>query len=233
MTPGVLARRLLGDRWFASVVEVYRSVFVDLDEVARCLPALPAETEILDLGGGDGALAERILRQQPGLRISIVDPGPRVGLCLRGARRRRARLLASTSLREYGARGLPRPDLVLLADVLHHVPVAERATLLRDLRAVLGGPPPLLLVKEVAPWGWRARIGLISDRYVTGDRHVALLVPSEVEALVAEVFPELAARPTPLLDRDPPNYALLFAPAPPREEGRVTDSSDRSAPASR
>lgn len=126
MTPGVLARRLLGDRWFASVVEVYRSVFVDLDEVARCLPALPAETEILDLGGG--ALAERILRQQPGLRISIVDSGPRVGICLRGARRRRARLLASTSLREYGARGLPRPDLVLLADVLHHVPVAERAT---------------------------------------------------------------------------------------------------------
>ena len=213
VTPGQFVRRLLGERLFARVVEFYRAVFVDLDEVAACLPPLAPGSEILDVGGGDGALLERILRRQPRLRASLVDLRPSVGLSLTDARRERVRLFASTAVRDCAGRGVPVPDVVVVADVLHHVPVAERAALLRDLRDFLCGPPRLLVVKEVAPESWRARAGLWSDRYVTGDRHVALVAPDEVKSLVAEVFPDLAARDTPLLERDHPNYCILFEPS--------------------
>ncbi|MFN2427166.1 MAG: cyclopropane-fatty-acyl-phospholipid synthase family protein [Candidatus Binatia bacterium] len=215
LTPGEMVRRGLGDGLFARVVEFYRAVFVDLDEVAACLPMLAEGSELLDVGGGDGALLERILRRQPGLRASLVDLHASVGLSLTGDRRERVCLLPSTRVRECASRGIPPPDAVLVADVLHHVPPAQRASFLREIREFTGGRPPLLVVKEVAPVGWRARLGLLSDRYVTGDRHVVLLTAGEVKKLVAEVFPELVPRETALMERDSPNYCILFEPGSP------------------
>jgi hypothetical protein len=210
VTPGAFVRRALGDRLFASVVDVYRAVFVDLDEVAACVPDLPPDAEILDVGGGDGALLERILRRQPRLRASLVDLRDRVGLSLRPEHRDRVRMLPATRIRDCAARGVPPPDAVVLADVLHHVPVAERAALLRDVAAFAGPSLRFLVVKEIAPRGWRARLSLLSDRYVTGDRHVELLAPDDAKRLVSSVFPQLVAKDTALLERDAPNYCIVF-----------------------
>jgi hypothetical protein len=208
-----LARGVLGDRFFAWVVEFYRAVFVDLDQVAACVPVLAPGAELLDVGGGDGALLERILRCQPHLRATIIDRSAEVGLSLTAASRARVRLLPSTSLRDCAGLGVPAPDLVVIADVLHHVPSAARTGLLREIRDFAAGRALRLVVKDVAPEGWRARLGLLSDRYVTGDRGVELLTPEEARRLVAEVFPELIARDTPLFERDHPNYCIVFEPA--------------------
>jgi hypothetical protein len=88
--------------------------------------------------------------------------------------------------------------------------VGERDHLLQDIRDFARERLRLLMVKEVAPTGWRARLGLLSDHYVTGDRHVRQLTPDDVRTLVARVFPDLVARETPLFERDAPNYCLLF-----------------------
>jgi hypothetical protein len=210
VTPGEIVRRALGDRVFARVVDVYRAIFVDLDEVAACVPVLPPDAELLDVGGGDGALLERILRRQPRLRASLVDLRGSVGLCLRPSQRDRVRMFPATRIADGAARGVPPPDAVVLADVLHHVPVTERAALLRDIAAFAGPSLRLLIVKEIAPAGWRARLSLLSDRYVTGDRHVALLAPDDAKRLVLSVFPQMVAKDTALLERDAPNYCIVF-----------------------
>jgi len=213
VTPGAAVRRLLGDRLFAWVVEFYRGVFVDLDQVAACIPRLAPGSEILDVGGGDGALLERILRQQPDLRASLVDPSESVGLSLTGPRRKLVKLFPSTTVREYASRAGSVPDVIVVADVLHHLTPSQREGMFRDLRDFVGNRRTLLVVKEVAPRGWRARLGLLSDHYVTGDRHAALVTPDEVKRLVKAVFPDAVARDTPLLERDHPNYCIVFETA--------------------
>ncbi len=213
MTPGAFVRLALGDALFARVVEVYRAIYVDLDEVAACIPELPPDAELLDVGGGDGALLDRILHRQPHLRASLVDLNQSVGLSLQGARRDRVRMFPSMRPRDLRARGVPRPDAVVIADVLHHVPAGERSGFLRDVAEFVGPSPRFVAVKEVAPEGWRARLGILSDRYVTGDLHVELLTPPDVHQLVSEAFPGLVARETPLFERDAPNYCLVFEPS--------------------
>jgi hypothetical protein len=68
----------------------------------------------------------------------------------------------------------------------------------------------LLVVKDVAPGGFRAWLSVFADRWVSGDRGVELIGPREACALVARVFPGWVARETPLLARDRPNYCVVF-----------------------
>ena len=120
----------------------------------------------------------------------------------------------------------------MLADVLHHVPPPARLPFLREVAEVSGPSLRFVAVKEIAPAGWRAKLSLLSDWYVTGDRHVELLAPEELRRLVLEAFPGLVARPTPLLERDAPNYCIVFERPQQRvgEESR-TDGSGFSATA--
>jgi hypothetical protein len=212
MKPGHLARRLLGERGFVRAAESYRAIFVSLDSVVDCLPTFPPAAEILDVGGGDGALLDRILARFPDARATMVDLVPRIGVAIARERRGRVRLLPATRLADYRASGATAPDVVLLADVLHHVPPAEREPLLREIRAVGGAKPLRLVVKDVAPGGFRAWLSVFADRWISGDRNVELLTPAAAMQLVASVFPEWTASATPLLDRDPPNYCLVFTP---------------------
>jgi hypothetical protein len=217
VTPGAFVRHALGDELFARVVDVYRAIFVNLEEVAACIPGLPPDAELLDVGGGDGALLDHILRRQPHVRAVLVDPLPRVGLALKGERRSRVELHPSTSVREYALRGARRPDAVVIADVLHHIPRNEREDFLRAVAVFVGQSLRFLAVKEVAHDGWRATLGLLSDWYVTGDRHVELLTPEEVRSLVERVFPGFVATDTPLIRRDAPNYCIVFEPPAEKE----------------
>ena len=211
MSAGSLARRLLGDRLFVRAADFYRAIFVDLDAVVDCLPAFAPGTEILDVGGGDGAVLDRVLARNPGTRATLVDLAPRVGVAIAPERRDRVRCLPATRVAAGRARGAPAPDVVLLSDVLHHVAPAEREALLREVRDAAGAPA-LLVVKDVAPGGFRAWLSVFAARWVSGDRGVQLIGPRDACALVARVFPEWTPCATPLLDRDPPNYCIVFAP---------------------
>ena len=78
-SPGSLARRVLG-RHFSVAGRIYRGLFVDLEEVARCLsPHIPAGAVVLDVGGGDGDPLNPLLRLRPDITVRLVDPSPEVG----------------------------------------------------------------------------------------------------------------------------------------------------------
>jgi SAM-dependent methyltransferase len=87
-------------------------------------PLIPRGASVLDVGCGDGLLAEAILRQRPDIRFSGIDVMARP----------EARILVTVF---DGARlpfGDHAFDVVLFADVLHHTMNAE--ALLRDARRV-------------------------------------------------------------------------------------------------
>jgi SAM-dependent methyltransferase len=82
-------------------------------------------------------------------------------------------------------------DLVVLCDVLHHVPVAFRQELLDAIRATLA-PGGAFVLKEwertSTPIHW---LGYASDRWVTGDR-IHYMTRDEARERLARGFGETA-----------------------------------------
>lgn len=219
MSIGQLARRILGDRWFPAIGAFYRSLFVDLEKVADSVPPLPPDAQILDVGGGDGAVLNVILGRHPQARATMIDLAPRIGASLQPDRVERVRMLPGTSLLDYAATDHPRPDLVLISDVIHHVPVAARPQFFADLRAVVGAAPVSIFVKDIEPGFLRAKASYLADRYVSGDKQVELIGERALKDLLSRTFPGATLRSTDLMERDGPNYAVICEPLPERVPG--------------
>jgi cyclopropane fatty-acyl-phospholipid synthase-like methyltransferase len=211
MSVGTLARKILGKKWFPVLGRWYRAVFVDLTKVVACLPPLPPGSHVLDIGGGDGEMINILLARNLEIDVTMLDLSSRLGSFLVPAVRPRVRLLPSTSLKTYADGERVFPNVVLVSDVIHHVPVQERPAFFADLRLVLGGRPTTLVVKDLEPGHFRSWLSLLADRYISGDRTVSLVSQEQVTALVAEAFPGTEVRSTKLFAIDRPNYALVFA----------------------
>lgn len=212
MSPGAIARRVLGDRAFRVAGRAYRAVFVDLDgEIAAIAAEIPRGAHVLDVGGGDGEPLDRLLTLRSDIRVTTIDVAPDVGSWISPANAPRVERCPATTLAMHLASAATLPDVLLLADVMHHVPPARRTEFLAAVAELLRRAPALrLIVKDVEPGHWRATLGYWSDRYVTGDRGVAPVSRAELVELLRGACGPLAWRETPLFARDPPNYALVF-----------------------
>lgn len=205
-----MARRLLGPRFFPAAGRLYRRIFVDLDEVVRCLPALPQRALVLDVGGGDGELIARLLARRADLRVVMIDRNPQLGGSLGEAVRSRVELRAGTSLSSYREEGGLAPDAVLISDVVHHVPPSERAAFLADVHDLSEGGPAMVVIKDIQPGSFTAWLSRFADRYVSGDRQVELIPQDDLEALATRALVGFSVERTALLERDPPNYCSVF-----------------------
>ena len=82
---------------------------------ASIAPLFPENATVLDVGCGDGLLAEAVLHQRPDVRVDGLDV--------------MARPDARIPVTVFDGRRIPVPDgafdVVLFADVLHHTPHAE------------------------------------------------------------------------------------------------------------
>lgn len=214
MALGSLVRRLLGPSLAQHVARRYRSIFVDLDRQAIVLgEIIPPATHLLDVGGGDGEPINRLLRIRPDLRVTTLDPAPVVGDWIEPRFSHQVRCLPRTGLADYLASedDWPVPDVLLLSDVIHHVPVAERAAFLVTVRALWQRSPNLtVIVKDVEPGHWRSHLGYLSDRYITGDRGVSLVSREEVLRLFEASLGAVGRHETNLFALDKPNYAVVF-----------------------
>ena len=94
--------------------------------------------KVLDVGGGNGLVAEAIKQLFPVEQVVSIDIADRFAPGL------------SISTQTYDGEALPFPnrsfDCVVLNNMLHHVPHAARAPLLRECRRVAGGGP--LYIKD-------------------------------------------------------------------------------------
>jgi 2-polyprenyl-3-methyl-5-hydroxy-6-metoxy-1,4-benzoquinol methylase len=168
--PSVRAR--LG-RWEIPAADLYRSFFIDLDSCATLVSRLFPAQRILEVGCGDGSFAQRLLQHYPSARYEGIDIASEPGRLFRGDTSR-----ASFRRQESGALVNSRPppfDLVVLVDVIHHVPQAQREQIVRDVQALTakGGH---YVVKEWEPTRTLGHAAAwAADRLITGDRisHVA------------------------------------------------------------
>lgn len=187
---GKLVRSRLG-RWETPAAEAYRSIFINLDDLGRTTARLaPSVSRILEIGCGDGSVADRMNRLYADADYLGIDVSASPGRRYTGdSGRARFRSMSSTEL----VKERPQPfDLILIVDVLHHVSTdAARVELLRDAAALLA-PAGRLLIKD-----WERHAGLIhlltfaADRYISGDKTVAFMSAPELRDLLARALPEM------------------------------------------
>jgi 2-polyprenyl-6-hydroxyphenyl methylase/3-demethylubiquinone-9 3-methyltransferase len=164
---------------------LYRACFVDLGHLARRVRDWSPAPSILEIGCGEGALTEKLSLVYPQARIMGIDITPRVGRLFRGDRQRVT--FAQETTQELVAAKPACFDLIVICDVMHHVPWDFHEQFLTDAAKGLkaGGR---LVFKE-----WERRTNLahlfcyLSDRYITGDQ-IRYRSASELRTLVQSIF---------------------------------------------
>ena len=212
MELGSLVRRCLGPRLARRVGGYYRAIYVDLAKVAAALaPVIPRDAHMLDVGGGDGQPINHLLSLRPDLTITTLDPAPAVGQWVDPRYDGQVKRLPRSSLADFVTSAHAPVDVILIADVMHHIPTSARHKFLDSVRVLLERVPGMrIIVKDVEPGHWRALLGLWSDRYVTGDRNVSLISRDDVTRLFEEILGPLHREDTNLFKIDRPNYAIVF-----------------------
>lgn len=212
MALGATARRILGPRLARKVGRAYRAIFVDLDKEARALATvIPARAHVLDIGGGDGEPLNYLLALRPDLHITTIDPGPAVGQWIAPKYDLQVTRIPGMSIEGYLASGQPDPDVLLIADVVHHIPVSERGHFLNSVEELLDRVPSLrIVVKDVEPGSPRALLGYWSDLWITGDRTVSPIARARLVRLFVDTLGPLRHEETALFVQDKPNYVIAF-----------------------
>jgi hypothetical protein len=163
-------------------------------------PQIPPGARVLDVGGGDGYVVELLLTRRRDISITMTDIAPSIGSFVSAANRSRVTLLPGTDISNVQGRF----DVLTLADVIHHVPTAQRPAFFASIgEAARRLGVSTALVKDILPRGPRAMLSLLSDLYVTGDKGVSLMHPDEIiipgfqrVALDIPDFPNFCARYT-------------------------------------
>jgi 2-polyprenyl-3-methyl-5-hydroxy-6-metoxy-1,4-benzoquinol methylase len=206
MSIGAAVRRAFGPyEWH--IAEAWRRMFVDLDRFAAQVRAWTDATRILEIGCGEGAMTERLVSRFPGARITAIDIAPNTGRLFRGDpsrvefRQARAEDVVAAQPASF--------DLVVLADVIHHVPLPMRADLLASARKALR-PGGRFVFKD---WARRPSLGhlacLLSDRYLTGD-DVHYHSERELRSLATGTFGEGSIIAEALIRPWKSNFAMLL-----------------------
>lgn len=210
MAIGPIVKKIVGPSLARQIGAIYRSIFVDLDEVATALAThIPPEGEILDIGGGDGELLNKLLRRLPKVQVTMIDISSNIGSFLDQDLRARVTVRPSTTLKDY-LQSAKKLNCIMINDVLHHISQNERNEFLQQAHSALL-PNGKLIIKEFAPGGFRSLLGLLADRYISGDRKVSFISQSDLETLVKRAIPVSAITATDLFAKDRPNYALVFS----------------------
>jgi len=187
MSVGARVRGLLGPRLERFAANSYRRMFVDLDDVAATVAGLGRFHSVIEVGCGEGsmmsALIARLDPDATALGIDIAD-GPGRNYIGRSTNVQFRQADVAEIVAEGG-----RFDLVLISDVLHHVPPPARPAFLRSCGQLAAGGT--IVLKE---WVKRPNLAhaaaFSSDRYITGDKGVSFYTGDELKALFTQVLHE-------------------------------------------
>jgi 2-polyprenyl-6-hydroxyphenyl methylase/3-demethylubiquinone-9 3-methyltransferase len=159
------------------------------------------------VGCGEGAVTERLVRLYPDADILSIDVSPTVGRLFRGCAARVT--FIQKTVQAVAAESPYAFDLVILSDVIHHVPLGLRRELLEAARRTLT-PGGALIFKDwersATPIHWLCHAG---DRWLTGDR-VKYLRRTDAFSLLAEAFDHAPISGEAFVSPWRNNFALLI-----------------------
>jgi ubiquinone/menaquinone biosynthesis C-methylase UbiE len=185
MKPGPLIRKMFGP-YETQISDMYRSLYIDIDAfVELVVQWKPTPNRILEVGCGEGAVTRRLNAAYPDATITAIDITPRIGRLYRRSLDR-VKFIQCT-VQDIAATEPGQYDLVVLSDVLHHVPREHRQGLLDATRTALAMQGTLVFKdwqRSRGPIHW---LCFASDRWLTGDR-ISFLTREEILEILARSF---------------------------------------------
>jgi hypothetical protein len=204
-----IARKYLGSRLFNILAPYYRSIFVDLDKVADIMcKAVPNGGHIIDIGGGDGNLLNKMLTMRDDITAALLDINTDIGNFIFPEYRDRVILLPGTTIKQFTIMDAKLPDVIIISDVVHHIPQPDRPVFFSELRDLVIKSGAKLLIKEVEPGYLISKLGYLSDRYISRDRNVRPVSKTELRSLLENAFEQVTIAELDLFSGDRPNYIL-------------------------
>ena len=182
---GAAVRKSLG-RFERPVSDLYRGIFIDLEDLAANIRGWSQPRNILEIGCGEGALAELVVRDFPDADYLGIDIISHLGRMYEGP-------TDNVTFQQITAEDLSlvHPgafDLILINDVMHHVPDPLRNGLLNAAKTLLA-PGGSLIFKD---WDRRPSpihaLCYVADVYIGGDKSVRYMPLDEQRGMLADVF---------------------------------------------
>ncbi len=208
MPLGQVIRGLFG-RHERRIADAYRALFMDLDDYGAKMRGWAAQPrKVLEVGCGEGAVTEILADAFPHAEILAIDITSRAGRLYLG--RRSGVEFRNATIQAIAGAHPATFDLIVLSDVIHHVPDDLRGEVLCAIGKALAPNGRFVLKdwsKSSAPIHWLCHAG---DRWLTGDR-VAHLTPSEAKHMVVRHVPKLQPVAEGHIRPWRNNYALVFA----------------------
>ena len=184
MAVGPIARRLLGP-FEVPAAALYRSVFLDVADLVRVLGEWTDPTTILEVGCGEGVITERLAAAFPRAQITAIDITDRIGRLFGGDPTRV--VFQQRRIDEVAEEQAGGFDLVLISDVLHHVPKAMHIEFLRTAGTARAASGWLVLKDWIRAPTMIHGLCTFCERYVTGDE-VYYAEEAELRDLLAKVY---------------------------------------------
>lgn len=211
MSIGTLVRKALGNKIFPVVGRYYRSFFVDLDKVAQFMSeVIPKDAHLLDIGGGDGEMLSHLMALRSDISATLIDLQLDIGASIPTEFSSRTRILPGTSIQQLDEIDIAHPNCIIISDVVHHIPPADRLEFFQDLFTLVQKTKATLLIKDVEPGYFISRLGYLSDRYISGDKSVSQISRAELCQLIEDTFGIIEIKEAGLFSEDKPNYLLLI-----------------------
>lgn len=150
------------------IADGYRRVFVDIEAFAGEISKWCSPSTILELGCGEGAVTTQLAAQFPSASITGIDITPRVGRLFRGDRSRV--FFKQQTIGDFVIEYPESCELLIVCDVMHHIPWALHEGILGDARRALK-PGGMLVLKDWVPSFSAIHVfGYLAERFITGDR---------------------------------------------------------------
>jgi 2-polyprenyl-3-methyl-5-hydroxy-6-metoxy-1,4-benzoquinol methylase len=190
------------------LTDTYRGFFVDLGAVVETIPVDSSVHSFLNIGTGDGELVNVLVARHPHLRVTTTDISDQQGWLLKPEVRQVVSVETRTP-EDIAVEGFGGTfDIVFMSDVMHHVPVEDRETVMQAAWQAVG-PGGKLVIKDIEDRGVKAVLSLWSDKYLTGDRHTVLINEATLTNLIHNVRPSASVETTDLIHRNFPNYLVV------------------------
>lgn len=187
MSLGASVRRLMG-RHEKTIAEAYRRFFVDLDDLAAYLKVQVPDDEltIAEVGCGEGMFTSRLDISYPRSEIIGIDVIKETGRMFQGDFRHVS--FKQQNIDDFSSGYFQKIDLIIVVDVLHHIPKDKQRNFLLTLKKILKPQKGKILIKDwVENVGLRHMLAYFSDRFITGD-HVYYRTNEEWCDLFEDVF---------------------------------------------
>jgi len=211
MSIGKAIRKILGEKLFKVIGKYYKAFFFNLEIFLETFPDIKPGSVLLDIGGGEGDPINYLLKKYQNINVIMLDISEKIGTFLDEKNKDKVKTFPKTSVNNFCKMNQPKPDYILIIDVLHHIRKEDRNEFFNDIKTLIHGNKCKIIIKDNEPGYCKTKLGYWADVYISGDKNTNLVSKEELVKFMKSEFRNLKYYETNLFKLNKPNYSFVFS----------------------